>query len=435
MSATERAMGLGLRVLNRFAGLPLVDRLGLRKLSERGIYHGARAGFLAAGAVGRRFSATQKLLKAERPGQASPRQLFDLTPSDEQAMLREAALHFAHEALRPAASDANRALAAPAELLKASADLGLAVLAIPEALGGAGGERSAVTQTLVTEALAQGDLSLAVACLAPSAVSTALVLWGNAEQQAQYLPAFVADDAPAAALAVQEPQVLFDPFALKTTARRKGDGYVLDGIKTLVPRARECALLVVAAECEGQPGLFIVETRTAGINVEDEPAMGLRGAATGRIHFSQVQLPASARLGTGDDYAACIGLSRIAWCALATGTAQAMLDALVPYANERIAFGEPISHRQAVAFMIADIAVELEGLRLATWRAASRAEQGLDCTREVALARQLALDKAMKIGNDGVQVLGGHGFTQEYPVERWYRDLRACGFMEGVVLV
>ena len=120
---------------------------------------------------------------------------------------------------------------------------------------------------------------------------------------------------------------------------------------------------------------------------------------------------------------------------MAAGTAQAVLDHVVPYANERIAFGEPISHRQAVAFMIADIAVELEGLRLATWRAASRAEQGLDCTREVALARQLALDKAMKIGNDGVQVLGGHGFTQEYPVERWYRDLRACGFMEGVVLV
>jgi len=112
-----------------------------------------------------------------------------------------------------------------------------------------------------------------------------------------------------------------------------------------------------------------------------------------------------------------------------------MLDYVIPYVNERKAFGEPISHRQAVAFGVSNIAIELEGMRLATYRAASRAEQGQDYLRQVALARRLCADKGMAIGSDGVQLLGGHGFIKEHPVERWYRDLRAVGLMEGVLLV
>jgi alkylation response protein AidB-like acyl-CoA dehydrogenase len=117
------------------------------------------------------------------------------------------------------------------------------------------------------------------------------------------------------------------------------------------------------------------------------------------------------------------------------GTSQAVLDYVVPYVNERVAFGEPISHRQAVAFTVADIAVELNGMRLATYRAASRAEQGRSFRRELALARRLCADKGMAIGSNGVQLLGGHGFIKEHPVERWYRDLRACAVMEGALLV
>ena len=112
-----------------------------------------------------------------------------------------------------------------------------------------------------------------------------------------------------------------------------------------------------------------------------------------------------------------------------------MLDYVIPYVNEREAFGEPISHRQAVAFTVADIAIELEGMRLATLRAASRADQGKAFAREAALARQLCADKGMQIGSDGVQLLGGHGYVKEHPVERWYRDLRATGVMEGALLV
>ncbi|MDB5978301.1 MAG: Butyryl-CoA dehydrogenase, partial [Nevskia sp.] len=176
---------------------------------------------------------------------------------------------------------------------------------------------------------------------------------------------------------------------------------------------------------------------TQGVSIESEPAMGLRAASTGRLILDNVRLPASALLSDAEAsvYTDCINLARLGWCALATGTAQAVLDYVIPYVNERVAFGEPISHRQAVAFNVANIAIELESMRLLTWRAAGRAERGLPFSRETALARRLCADKGMAIGNDGVQLLGGHGYVKEHPVERWYRDLRAAGLMEGVVLV
>ena len=133
--------------------------------------------------------------------------------------------------------------------------------------------------------------------------------------------------------------------------------------------------------------------------------------------------------------AECVQLGRLGWCALAVGTGQAVLDYVIPYVNERKAFGEPISSRQSVAFTVANIAIELDGMRLATYRAASRADQGLSFAREVALARRLCSERGMPIGSDGVQLLGGHGYTKEHPVERWYRDLRAAGVMEGALVV
>lgn len=436
MNVIRRSMGLGLRALNHFAGLPIIDRLGLRKSSERALYQAAKSGFRTAGAVGRSFSAAQKLIKPARLAGAGSADLFDITPSGEQQMLREAVLNFAIEQLRTEAEAADHACAAPAELLKQSADLGIALMGVPEELGGAGSERSAMTHVLVAEAMAQGDMGLAVACLAPSAVSTALVLWGDEAQQATYLPAFVGEDIPAAALAVLEPWPLFDAFALKTTARKADGGYVLNGVKSLVPRAAQAELFVVAAELEGQgPALFIIESKSKGLSVEAEPAMGLRAAATGRLILEKVKLPAAALMGKTEAYAECIRLARLGWCAVATGTGQAVLDYVINYTNERVAFGEPISHRQSVAFTVANIGIELEGMRMLTYRAASRAEQGKSYVREVALARRLCADKGMAIGNDGVQLLGGHGFVKDHPVERWYRDLRAAAVMEGVLLV
>jgi alkylation response protein AidB-like acyl-CoA dehydrogenase len=433
----DRGMAFGLRALNSLASSELLDRLGLREPTTRLLQGAARTTARTATRAGRTFSAAQKLTRPARQPTAKPRELFDITPDDEQQMLRDSVRSFSLERLRPAASDADDARAAPPELLAQSNELGLTMVGVPEELGGALEQRSAVTSVLMSEALAQGDMGLAVACLAPAAVSTAISLWGDADQQARYLPEFVGENVPAAALAIQEPRALFDPFRLSTIARRTGGGFRLDGVKALVPRADDSELFVIAAQLEDEdrPALFIVESGTSGMSIEPEPAMGVRAAATARLALSDVKLPESARLGGTDAYTQCVQLARLGWCALALGTGQAVLDYVKQYVNERSAFGEPVSHRQAVAFTVANIAIELEGMRLATYRAAGRVDQGLPFAREVTLARRLAAERGMAIGSDGVQLLGGHGYVKEHPVERWYRDLRAAGIFEGVVLV
>ncbi|HTU30960.1 MAG TPA: acyl-CoA dehydrogenase family protein, partial [Solirubrobacteraceae bacterium] len=268
----------------------------------------------------------------------------------------------------------------------------------------------------------------------------AISLWGDADQQATYLPPFVSDDVPAAALALMEPEPLFDPFSLGARARaaRAGSDYVIDGVKALVPRAGDAELFVVAAQLpSGTPGLFIVEPGTVGMTVEPDPGIGVRAAATARLTLHEVRVPAAGLLGDGapDAYGDCVALGRLAWCALAVGTGQAALDYVSDYVKTRQAFGEPVVNRQAVAFTVANMAIELEGLRLATYRAAGRVDQALPFHREVAIARRLLAGRGMQIGSDAVQMLGGHGYTKEHPVERWYRDLRAAGVLEGGLLV
>jgi alkylation response protein AidB-like acyl-CoA dehydrogenase len=434
----ERGMGFGLRALNRLAGSDLLDRIRLRKQVERALFQGTKGGFRSVTAAGRTFKAAQRLGKPARQARGKSKGLFDLTPDDEQQMFQEAGRAFAAEKIRPAALQADADRETPAELLAQATELGVSMLGVPEELGGVMHEQSAVTSVLIGEALAHGDMGIAYAALAPGAVATAIGLWGSAEQEATYLPAFTGSDVPAAALAILEPLPLFDPLAPRTTARRDGEDWVLDGAKSLLARAIDCELFAIAAEAEGiGPALFVVESGTKGLSVEDEPAMGLRAAATGRLLIEDARLPAGALLGEGrrEDYVECVDRARVAWCALAVGTSQAVLDYAIPYVNERTAFGEPISNRQAVAFAISDIGIESDGMRLATYRAASRADRGEDFAREAAIARRLCAAKGMRIGSEGVQLLGGHGYVKEHPVERWYRDLRAAGVMEGALLV
>jgi alkylation response protein AidB-like acyl-CoA dehydrogenase len=434
----ERGMAAGLRALNWLAASDLLDRLGLREPTERLLQGASRGTARTAARAGRTFAAAQKLSRPARQPKGPRTDLFDLEPTDEQQMLRDSVREFSLAKLRPVAGEADAACAASEELLTQANELGLSMVGVPEELGGAVEQRSAVTSVLMSEALAQGDMGIAVSCLSPAAVSTAISLWGDADQQATYLPAFVSENVPAAAIAMLEPRPLFDPFTLDTRAREAGGGYVLSGTKSLVPRAGDGELFVVAAELDGRgPALLLVEPGTAGISVDPEPAMGIRAAGTGRLSFEDVTLPKAALLGEGDPavYSECVQLARLAWCAVAVGTAQAVLDYVLPYVNERRAFGEPISHRQAVAFTVSNIAIELDGMRLATYRAASRVDQNLPFAREVALARRLCAERGMAIGSDGVQLLGGHGYVKEHPVERWYRDLRSTGLLEGALLV
>jgi alkylation response protein AidB-like acyl-CoA dehydrogenase len=438
-TVAERSMGIGLRALNWLAGSDLLDRIRLRKGVERALFQGTKGGFRTATAAGRTFKAAQQLGKPARQARAKSKGLFDVSPDDEQQMFQEAGRAFAGEKIRPVALEADTARETPKEVLDQAAELGVNMLGVPEELGGVMHEQSAVTSVLIGEALAHGDMGIAYAALAPGAVATAIGLWGSAEQEATYLPAFTGEDVPAAALAILEPRPLFDPLALETTARREGEEWVLNGAKSLLARAKECELFLVAAEADelGGPALFVVESGTKGLSIEDEPAMGLRPAATGRLLIEDVRLPAGALLGEGrrEDYVECVNRARVAWCSLAVGAGQAVLDYVIPYVNERQAFGEPISNRQGVAFTVSDIGIEVGGMRLSTYRAASRADQGEGFAREAAIARRLCAEKGMQIGSDGVQLLGGHGFVKEHPVERWYRDLRAAGVMEGALLV
>jgi alkylation response protein AidB-like acyl-CoA dehydrogenase len=437
-SETRDPIGYLIAGLSRLAQADLLDRLKLRKQAEETVFTVTSGGFRAVTAASRQFSrrGSGKKQGVRAPGVSAPG-TFDLTPTEDEQMLVEVVTEFANEMIRPAAAEANEACAAPAALLEASLEIGLPILGVPDALGGVSEERSAMAGTLVAEALAHGDMGLAVAALAPGSVATAIGLWGTDEQQQTYLPAFTGERVPAAALALAEPSVLFDALAPATTATRTGDGFVLDGVKSLVPRGAEAELFVVGAMLDDAPVLFLIESSTPGLSVEADPSMGVRAASLTTLRLDGVQVAANAVLGAtdGTTYAECVRLSRLAWCALAVGTGQAVLDYVTPYVKEREAFGEPIAHRQSVAFMVADMATELQAMRLLTYKAAARAAAGKDFSRQVALARRLCADQGMRIGLDGVQLLGGHGYVKEHPVERWYRDLRAVGIAEGAILI
>ncbi|HEV7422867.1 MAG TPA: acyl-CoA dehydrogenase family protein [Mycobacterium sp.] len=452
-SGSESAVGLrrhkrtatdiGLALITPIVGQEFLDRYNLRDPLNRGLRYGVKTAFSAAGASTRQFKRVQGLGKSATRLKPSGSDYFDLTPDDDQKMIVETVDEFAEKILRPAAHDADAAAAHPRDLIAKAAELGITAINIPEDFDGIAAHRSTVTNALVAEALAYGDMGLALPILAPGGVASALTHWGSAEQQATYLPEFAGENVPQACVVIAEPHALFDPTALKTTAVRTPSGYRLSGVKSLVPAAADAELFIIAAQLGGKPALFIVESASDGLTVKADPSMGIRAAALGRIELTNVAVPLHNRLGEDDatdsdhaqDYSEAIALSRLGWAALAVGTSHAVLDYVVPYVKERQAFGEPVAHRQSVAFMCANIAIELDGLRLITWRGAARADQGLSFAREAALAKRIGTDKGMQIGLDGVQLLGGHGFTKEHPVERWYRDLRALGVAEGVVVL
>ena len=433
------ATDIGLALITPIVGQEFLDRYKLRDPLNRTLKYGVKQVFSAVGASTRQFKRVQGLGKAPTRLKASGADYFDLTPDDDQKMILETVEEFAEEILRPAARDADDAASYPPNLIAKAAELGITAINIPEDFDGIAAHRSTVTNALVAEALAYGDMGLALPILAPGGVASALTHWGSADQQATYLNEFAGDNVPQACVAIAEPHALFDPTTLKTTAVRTPSGYRLNGVKSLVPAAADAELFIIAAQLSGKPALFVVESSSRGLSVKADPSMGIRAAALGRVELDNVSVPLGARLGednaTDADYSEAIALARLGWAALAVGTSHAVLDHVVPYIKERQAFGEPIAHRQAVAFMTANIAIELDGLRLITWRGAARAEQGLPFAREAALAKRLGTDKGMQIGLDGVQLLGGHGYTKEHPVERWYRDLRAIGVAEGVVVI
>lgn len=435
LSLADKGQRLGLRLIAKAGGLPGLKDKEVRARVEKWLYKGAVSGFKAQTAAGRAFAKQKGAGSPTRAVPARPKQMFDLTPSQDQQMIQGVARELAQEVVRPAAAKADAERAVPEEVRAAAAEMGLHLVGVPAELDGIAEERSAVTAAIVLEELARGDMGIAAAIMAPAAVATAIASYGDADQQATYLPEFTGENPPTAALALHEPQPLFDPFALKTTGRVEGDEIVLDGIKAIVPGAETADLFVVSAAIDGRARLVIVRPGTDGVQVEDDPAMGMRAARTARLHLEAVRVPASDLLGTAEDHDDAVRRARLAWAAAAVGTSQAVLDHVSEYVKERKAFGEPIGYRQAVAFTVSDIAIELAGLRLVVWKAAARLDRGEDASAEIAQARSLVARHGTWIGSNGVQLLGGHGFVKEFDNERWYRDLRGAGVLEGTLLV
>lgn len=366
---------------------------------------------------------------------------FDLTPTDEQQMTREVVQRFAREEMAVVAREADEAAALPAAFLAKVSDLGFNFMAAPESIGGMGGGRSPVSNVLIAEDLAKGDMAMAIAALSPQSLINCVLDSGTEQQQERVANALLTSEFTPAAMALMEPGIGFDVKQLKTSAQQQADGsYVINGAKSMVAFGTDARVLLVIANTVLHSGedigaqAFLVDAGSVGLSFEREDYMGLRPLPLYSLGLNEVCVNESARL-AGDfsiDKLHCD--SKIAIAALAVGCCQAVLDYVVPYVQERVAFGEPIANRQSVAFMVADMATELEAMRLMVYRAASQAEQGLDYSKMAFLAHRQCIKYAMKIGSDGIQLLGGHGFIREHPVEMWYRNIRALSTLDGLLV-
>lgn len=361
---------------------------------------------------------------------------FSLT--EEQSSARDAMQGFAAAALRPMAREYDETSAAPDDFFQQAWELGLTATQLPESAGGYGAERSPVTNAIVLEELAYGDATLAVAAMAPSLVANAIADQGSDEQKAAFLPAFCGSSFHTGSLALTEPTPGFDPFAPRTTVQRKGAGFVLHGVKSFVPLADRAAHFLVIARGDDGLQAFIVPRDAPGLTIgEVEKNLGLKALATHGLRLDGVEVGAELRLGgaAGADVRRIVNQSRVAIAAVLTGLSRAVLDYCVPYSKERVAFDEPIARKQSIAFRLADMHIEIESSRWLTWKAATDLECGRDATRNAALAKRYVAEKSMWIADNGVQVLGGHGFIREHPVEMWYRNARTLGVLEGTVSV
>jgi len=424
----RNSIGFALSMVNKIAGSDIVNKLKLKKPAERIAYYSTRTGFQLMSTANESLSQVKSLLSSPMGWTDSDGgQIFNPSLSEDQVLIQETITRFAHDVLRASKEECEAASNVTPYVLEAFSELQLLNFAVPTSLGGVQEVSSPATSIVIAEAMAYGDLGASVQLLSNYSVANALVRWASPAQQSFFLSRMMDDPTYKSVLAVNEPNVLFNPYVLNVKASTVKNGIILNGTKAMVSGAVDADLMLVAAQLPDHSiAIFAVETNTPGVTVIPKSAMGLRSAGLADIIFEDVLVDeASMVREEGFSWPEFINLGSLMWCGAAIGVAQAVLDYVVPYCNERVAFGEPVSHRQSVAFMIASMATEIESMRLLTYRAAGRAEQGADYHREIYLARQFCNNKVKQIATDGVQLLGGHGFTKEHPVERWYRDLMA----------
>jgi acyl-CoA dehydrogenase len=365
--------------------------------------------------------------------------MYSFEPTEEQQMLTEAVGKYAANDLRTAAREAEEGGELSSTLVNKGWEIGLLQASIPESYGGFG-ERSAVTGVLALEEMAFGDLAGTLAVLTPSLFATPILLAGSEEQKQAYLPQVIEGAWSPYTAALIEYAFDFDPNALQTLASRRGDHFILNGEKAFVPFAKDAGTILVYADFEGVTQGFILPKDTAGLTVSDEreKLMSLNALPLYRVALDSVKVPAANRLGgeNGHDVDPILASMRVATAATAVGVANAAFEYSMNYAKEREAFGVKIAQKQAIAFMLAEMRTEIEASRLLTWEAAWKLDQGKeDAATEAYLAATGAADMAMMVTDRAVQILGGHGYIREHPVEMWMRNGRGFAMFTGLVIV
>jgi alkylation response protein AidB-like acyl-CoA dehydrogenase len=378
-------------------------------------------------------------LGADRAGEPAPcdtRRVagvsFTLTP--EQLELQALARAFAINELRPVAPESDAKGESPPGLLARAAALGLTSYRIPREHGGGGVD--AVTGAVVAEELSFGCAGLAAPIAATMFPVRPLVRFGTEEQRQRYMPRLAAEQGCLAAIAFTEPHAGSDLNALRTSARRDGDAWVLNGEKCYVTNGGIAELTVVFARTDAGLAAFLVERGDPGVRPgRKEDTLGLRASHTGSLVLDDARIPVDRLLGEeGRGFAIAVDFfehSRPQVAAAAVGLARAAFEHATGYAREREAFGKPLIAKQAVSFKLAEMAMEIEAARLLTWRACAALDAGEDALLLGSYAKAFAADTAMRTATEAVQVLGGAGVTRDHPVEKWLRDAKVFQIVEG----
>ncbi len=364
--------------------------------------------------------------------------MYSFEPSEEQKMLIDSINRYATVDLRPKAHDADETGELPGSLVEKGWELGYLQASIPEQYSGFG-ERSAVTGVLAAEEMACGDLAGALAVLAPGLYTTPILLAGSEEQKQKYIPEVIEADWRPFTAALIEPRFDFDANDLHTIAVEDGDCYVLTGEKAYVPFAAEAPALIVYARLGERSQGFIVPRQVNGLEVgERQKLLGIHALPVYPLKLKEVRLPKADRLGSlqGHDFTPILDAQRLAMAALAVGVSRAALDYARAYAKDRDVFGVKVAQKQTIAFMIAEMATEIEAIRLLTWEAAWMSDNGKPgASKQAYLALTGAADMAMMVTDRAVQILGGHGYIREHPVEMWMRNGRGFATLNGLAMV
>ncbi len=364
--------------------------------------------------------------------------MYSFEPTEEQKMLVDTVARYASGNLRPASHDADEQSQIPLSLINKGWELGVLQASTPEAYGGFG-EHSAVTGVLAAEEMAFGDLAGSLAVMAPGLFAIPVLLAGSEEQKKKYLPGIVEGDWAPYTAAIIEPHFDYDLNELKTTAIVESGSLTISGEKSYVPFAKETKFILVYASLNGKTQGFIVPSGTPGLSVGDrQKLLGIHALPVYPVKLDHVQIPLGDWLGgeNGHPYEAILASMWLASAALALGLCRGALEYAINYSKEREVFGVKVAQKQSIAFMMAEMATEIEAMRALTWEAAWMLDNGKDeAYKEAYLAYTGASDMAMMVTDRAVQILGGHGYIREHPVEKWMREGRSFATLPGIAIV